>query len=234
MNQIPNANEISRMHFELAKIGARSVGEFHPWAQGDLNHLELVLLAARWSRYDPRLLEVLIDYAKREWSNWNPYNLRKILLNNPDPQTFLVVLNFIKTDAPQDLELAHYCDYVSDGFAVISSQLYFYGLADLGSRLMFKSAEEPVQEFLDWGFLSRMRPVVHEDGKRREIGHWSLSARKNRLDHIVREQKRVTISGYLKALDHCISRPQALLDLKAHPHLKKRGAGRGAFWVMKK
>lgn len=233
MNQIPNAREISRMHFELGKLGARSVGENHPWEHVDLEPLQILVLAALWSRYDPRLLEVLINYAKRQWSNWNPYGLRQILMNNPDPQTFLVVLNFIKTDAPQDLELARYCDYVSGGFSAMSPQLYFYGLADPGSRLMFKSAEEPVQEFLDWGFLSRMRPVVHEDGKRREIGHWSLPARKNRLSHIVNEQKHVTISEYLKALDHCISRPQALLDLKAHPHLKMRGAGRGAFWVIK-
>lgn len=221
------------MHFELGKLGARSVGENHPWTQGNLGPLQIFVLAALWSRHDPRLLEVLIDHAKRQWSIWNPHSLRQILLSEPNPQPFLVVLNFVKTVAPQDLELARYCDYVSGGFAATSPQLYFYGLSDPGSRHMLKSAEEPVQEFLDWGFLARTRPVVHEDGKRREIGHWSPVARHNRLSRMLKETKRITISEYLKALDYCISRPQALLDLKVHPHLKKRGAGRGAFWVMK-
>lgn len=221
------------MHFELAKLGARSVGENYPWTQGDIDPLQLIMLAALWSRHEPRLLEVLIDYGKQQWSNWNPHSLRRLLLDTQSPQPFLVMLNFIRLDAPHDSELGRYYNYVSAGFVEVPAQLYFYGLSAPGSRHMLRTAEEPVQEFLDWGFLARMRPVVHEDGKRFEIGHWSPVARRNRLSHILAEQKRITISGYLEALDHSISRPQALLDLKAHSHLKKRGSGRGAFWVIK-
>jgi hypothetical protein len=42
----------------------------------------------------------------------------------------------------------------------------------------------------------------------------------------------ITLADYLEAVDHAISRQQALSDLKRHPGLVVQGHGRGARWTL--
>ena len=52
----PTTNHLSRIYFELAKLGARALGEKRPWLYGNVKDAEDILaLALQMSRYDPRL-----------------------------------------------------------------------------------------------------------------------------------------------------------------------------------
>lgn len=225
----PTLGHLSRMYYELGRIGARAVGEKKTWPYRPVDETALVLLGAEMSRYDPRLFDILVEYVYLHWTKFNPLDLRNRLKTLSTPQTFLCLLAFVANALPGD-EFKLFADYVSSGFEPVSPQLYFMSLYSPGSASMTRAAEEPMLEFLKWGFLARERPVLNLAGSRLNLGHWSPQARTNVALRLARSKGAFQLSDYLTELDNSISRQQALADLKTIPQLKFKGRGRGVVW----
>jgi len=145
------------------------------------------------------------------------------------PQALLVMLEFAAT-ASKNEELRFFAEYLFKGHTPVAPQLFFMDLHTPGTTLMQRAALEPLQEFLAWGFLARERPIIHGD-TRLTLGHWGSTARQNIIRRLLKNNHTLTLSNYLTALDHTVSRQQALADMKESPLLKMKGKGRGAVWV---
>ncbi|MBX7148022.1 hypothetical protein K1X76_02965 [bacterium] len=227
----PNIQQLSRLYYELGKIGARAVGENKAWDETPQSLEALLALAADWSRYDARLFGILVDYCYDHWKNINPLLLRQNMQQMQTPQTLLVIFNFIYSSHP-NTELEYYYNYLTKGYKPLSTQLYFMNLYGAGTPLMEKAATESLKEYLDWGFLAREKPILY--GKNREtIGHWAINQRENILKRILKEKKTITLSEYLTALDHSLSRQQALIDLQNYTPIKSISKGRASYWTLR-
>lgn len=227
----PTQKHLSRLYYELAQIGARAIGEKEDWPYSYKTSEELICLAADMSRYDPRLFDIMVELFYFHWQKINPCVLRQFLPRMVTPQTLFTIFNFITFEKTAPEKQAYY-EYLTKGYSKVSPQLYFINLYLPGSLNMQKASRESIQEFLDWGFLSRERPIIHENGKRISLGHWGPSARKNIRRQILKKKESFHLSDYLERLEHTISRQQALIDLKNDPKLTCQGHGRGSVWIL--
>jgi hypothetical protein len=225
----PTTSHLARAYFELASHGARAIGAKKPWPYRPADLEELLVICAELSRYDPRLFDVIVELLYFRWRELNPLKLRFRLAVIPTPQAFLTALGFAASGA-RDAELNRMLTYVGQGFPPAPFQLFFRSLYAVAGSNMERAASEPIREFYEWGFLARERPVIHADGARKSLGSWGLPARRNVILRLIEKKGRLSMKDYLEALEHTISRQQALQDLKSVKGLTPSGSGRGSAW----
>ena len=226
----PTPKHLARLYYELGRIGARSVGEKLRWPFGSLTPEALFTLAADWSRWDPRLLEILVQYGIEHWRDLNPQQLREKLRTMEMPQTLGVIASFIQTAKSEESELLFFWNYVVQGIEPAPSQFYFCNLHQPGSPRAERTARESLSEFKQWGFLGLER-VITDSKTKKSVGTLPVDSRLNLLRRLFKQKTSIQISDYLEALKNSISRQQALLDLKALP-AKQHGKGRSAHWML--
>ncbi|MDO8526395.1 MAG: hypothetical protein Q7T03_01765 [Deltaproteobacteria bacterium] len=226
----PTENHLTRLYYELGKMGAQSVGEKKPWPYHFENTESLFALASDLSRWDPRLLQILVEFGLNHWKELHPQHLREAIQEMQSPQTVGVVAAFILAAAPLEKETSLFWNYVTAGLKPVEPQFYFHDLHTPGSILAERAAKESLQEFSQWGFLGRER-VIADTRTKQGVGSWGQPARLNILKRLFKTRKQIQISDYLKELGHSISRQQALLDLKKIK-AKQEGSGRGTTWIL--
>lgn len=226
---IPTTNDLARLYYELAQVGARAVGEKKKWSITVKDAESLFTLAAQWSRFDPRLLEILVEFGLRHWKNLRPQRLREAMKEMETPQTIGVITAFIQTASDWEKEISAFWNYVTEGFKPAPFQFYFRDLYLPGSPLAQRAVLESLSEFKEWGFLARERIVVDPITKK-SVGTWDQTARAHILKRLFFQKKQLQISDYLEEIHDTISRQQALLDLKALGARQKQ-QGRSAYWI---
>jgi hypothetical protein len=225
----PTQAELERLYHELAQIGASSVGRMRPWRYRPANHEGLVALAAEMLRYDARLLSILLQLVLQRWASFNPLLLRQHMRTMRWPQALLVVLDFAKV-ASRDAELRYFRDYLASGWPRVDPvERFFLDAERPGSRMAVRRLGRNLQPYARWGFLGSERPTVDAVSKR-TVGRYDARTRRQILAELTRSNPELTLADYLEAIDHAISRQQALLDLQRSPDLVMRGHGRGARW----
>lgn len=221
------------MYFELSQKGGISVGEAKEWPYSPQSMEELIGLASDMSRFDPRLFQVVVDWTFHHWTELNPYRLRQGLQTMTCPQTLCVIFNFVSS-IKTDPEVSAFYQYLSGGIKPVAHQLYFTNVYPKpAGSLMTRAVMEPLQEFLDWGFLARERPMIHDQGQKIPVGYYSLNARQNIIRRLADSKPSFSLGDYLEGIDQTISRQQALNDLKNCCLIKPKGKGRGSYWVLK-
>lgn len=230
LKRIPTPEDLMRVYWELSQIGAQAIGEKKKWPYTLHSKEELVILACEMMRYDPRLLSILIIYFIEHWKDVNPLHLRQHLTQMKTPQGVGVLGEFI-LEYSSDVELKYFFDYLTKGLKPVSPQLFFIGLFAIGSSKHELMAQRSLKQYLKWGFLGRERPLVNLVSKE-AIGTYDFQTRKKIILHMLQTQKSFSLAEYLNAVDHTISRQQALYDLKHCDHLKLVGHGRGAKWKL--
>lgn len=229
MITIPTESHLSRAYYELAQLGARAAGARRAWPYRPGPPEELLALCADLSRYDPRLLDIMVEFWARTWQDWHPIRLRAAMRTMTCPQCVGVVMEFLTTIHPDD-ECRWYGEYLVRGLRPAPSQLYFHHLASPGGPVMERTVMEGLKEFRRWGFIANHRPTIAQANKQ-TIGHYDSSTRRQLLQRWLREQPRITIREYLHVVHHSISRQQAYLDLQSYSGIRPEGRGRGARWT---
>jgi hypothetical protein len=230
LKRIPNEKDLARIYFELSEIGARSLGKKCRWPYPKMDKYALLVLAAEMSRYDPRLLGILVEYFIDHWRDINPVKLRRLYTEMKNPEVFGVVGEFLR-NTTDDKEVAPYFYHLIDGLKPAPLQFYFHGLYRVGGRLAKRAAESSLAEYKRWGFLASEQPIL--GGKlKRPIGTLDKDSRINLLRDLIEKKEVITISDYLKLLGHTISRQQALIDLNKCGFARKFGQGRGSKWKL--
>jgi hypothetical protein len=225
----PTQAELERLYHELARIGAPSVGQLRAWPYRPRTREELVALAAEALRYDPRLLSILVQLVLQGWSDLNPLTLRRLLQSMRWPQAFLVVLDFAVA-AASDPELRYLRDYLARGFGRLEpAERFFLDAERPGSRMAQRRLGRNLQPYARWGFVGSERPTV-DAATKRAVGRYDARTRQQILGELVARSGALTLAEYMDAIDHGVSRQQALLDLRRFPGLSQAGHGRGARW----
>ena len=225
----PTQDELARLYHELAKLGAVGVGEDRPWPYAPKSTEELIVLASQMLRYDARLLSILVHWLISSYDSLNPLALRRELRAAAWPQSLLVALEFAKL-AAADRELDAFVRYVSTGFERIDpAERFFLDTEQPGSRSAARNLGRNLGPYARWGFIGQERPTVDPVTKR-SVGRYDAQTRRRILDELAHRYADFSVADYLSAVDHSISRQQALQDLTACRTLVSSGRGRGARW----
>lgn len=229
LKAIPTEKHLSRLYFELAQMGAACVGERLPWPYHPKGREELLCLAADFSRYDPRLITILVRFVREQWRTFNPLLIRSLFTQMRTPQTIAVIAEFVRLQAREDNDLIYFCEYLQRGQGPAPTQFYFHHLYRLGGTLAERAREKPLAEYKRWGFLACEAPIFDEK-TRTTTGTLDAPTRRNILKKLLTQQQNIRMSDYLDVLDHTISRQQALIDLKTFAGLEQIGSRKGTRW----
>jgi hypothetical protein len=225
----PTEPELERLYHELAVLGATSVGRKRPWPYRPRSREELIALASEMLRYDPRLLSILLQYLVSTWTTLNPLHVRAAMRDMRWPQALLVVLEFAKA-AANDVEFRYFVDYVSAGFTRVEpAERFFLDAERPTSRMALRALGRNLQPYARWGFIGSEKPIADVTTKR-TVGRYDADTRRRILSELAANGQAFSLAEYLAAVDHAVSRQQALLDLRGFPHLSSTGRGRGAKW----
>jgi hypothetical protein len=180
-------------------------------------------------RYDPRLLSILVQWFAAYYDTLNPLQLRRELRQGHWPQSLLVVLEFTRLDR-NDPEFDAFTKYVGAGFdRVEPAERFFFEMERPGSRSAARNLGRNLAPYARWGFVGQERPTVDPVSKR-SLGRYDALTRRRILNDLIERYADFSMADYLSAVDHSVSRQQALADLRAHKTIAPLGAGRGARW----
>ena len=230
LKRTPTPRDLTRLYFELARKGASSLGEKKGWPYRPRSTEELFCLSSEMSRYDPRLVTILARFLAVKAGGLNPLIIRSFYPKMHSPQTVAVMAEFVLRHAGIPREGWLLLDYLQKDLSPAPLQFYFHHLYLPGGELAERAITTPLTEYKRWGFLASETPVLNEK-TRQTAGTLDLTARRNILQRIMRSKTKIRMSDYLFACRGCVSRQQALLDLKSSPLLKPSGHGRGAVWM---
>jgi hypothetical protein len=225
----PTESELARLYFELAQVGASSVGAKRAWPYRHSDIETLLALAGEMLRYDARLLSILLQFLLQQYEHVNPLQLRRHMQRMRWPQALLVVFEFAKSET-RDAELRYFADYLAAGFERVEpSERFFFDGERPASRIALRRMGRNLAAYARWGFVGQERPVADPITKR-AVGRYDARTRQQILDELIERRGELSLADYLAAVDHAISRQQALADLRHHPRLHLAGHGRGARW----
>lgn len=230
LKRIPTEDDLARIYYEMASIGARCAGDRCDWPYSDMDRYSLLALAAEMSRFDPRLFGIIVEYFIDQWKEINPAKIRTSFDLMETPQIFGVVCEFLKK-AGIDPEVIPYSTYLTSGLKPVPMQFFFHGLYNVGGPLAKRAAEFGLAEYKKWGFLASERPAIDSRSKK-GVGTLDKTSRINILKTLLNRKNKIKISDYLRALENSISRQQALIDLNRCSFAEKTGRGRGAYWKL--
>lgn len=227
----PSEREIERLYYELAQRGGTSVGQKRPWPYRPDSFEALLVLASEMLRYDARLLSILVQLLLARWQDVNPVVLREQMRSMRWPQALLVVLAFAQ-EATDDPEFRYFAEYIAAGHKRIEpAERFFLDTERPGSRVAERRLGRNLAPYARWGFVASERPIADPVTKR-ALGRYDAQTRRNILRGLIERRSELTLADYLDAVDHAISRQQALADLRKSPELRPSGHGRGAKWLV--
>lgn len=230
LKQAPTEAHLRRLYFELASLGAPSVGSRSRWPYRPNSTEELLALAGAMLRYDPRLLSILLQFVVEHEAGLNPRALRAAMADMQYPQALLVVFWFAKaaSNAP---EIAHMAEYLAQGIGPVSPPERFFIDTDRpGSRQASRKMGRNLRAYARWGFIGTERPTA-DAYRKTTVGSYDARTREDIARSTARRRGKITLAQYLQAIDHSVSRAQAREDLRK-AGLRLVGKGRGAHWVL--
>lgn len=229
LTHAPGQDELARLYYELAQVGATSVGERKDWSYQPGDKEELIVLASQMMRYDARLLSIMVQWFARHYDQLNPLHLRRLLRTARWPQSLLVAIEFARVSSA-DPELTAFAKYVSSGFERVDpAERFFLDSEQPGSRRATRNLGRNLAPYARWGFVGQERPTIDAVSKR-AVGRYDADTRRRILEALAERHEDFSIADYLSAVDAGISRQQALADLRAYGGIKRVGKGRGARW----
>ena len=225
-----SGQESARLYWELSQRGAASVGQWAPWRYESISEDDLLLSALRQCRYDPRLLEVMVNFFSEDKFRLNMITFKKKIIKEGVLPVMVVIGEFVLESAVSS-EAKELVRYLMIGAKPVPTQLFFSGLYKIGGKKMKEALQQPLWAFKKWGFLAADPPWSKGKQPKRTYLFDSTS-RLHLLRDLSKEKGSFRLKDYLEALGNSVSRQQALKDLKSVPWIRKRGQGKGSFYQL--
>ncbi len=227
--RVPSDADLARAYHELSVRGAPLVGRATRWPYHPASEEELLCLLAEMSRHDARILGALVELCMERWPSLSPVALRAAMRRMRCPQALCVVIEFAREAAP-DKELGLWARHVTSGWGRLDPVEHFF-VDDVrpGERSAPRRIGRSLVAYSRWGFLAVERPTLDPHRKIR-LGRYDARSRRTILDGLGSSHPDgVTLADYLDAIDHSVSRQQAIADLRAAGKKPDR-RGPGATW----
>ncbi|MEK6577958.1 MAG: hypothetical protein AABZ55_01915, partial [Bdellovibrionota bacterium] len=91
--------------------------------------LREIALWSQWSRFDPRLGELLVSWIAKHWREIPPQNLNELIFQQPWPEAVGVLIENVKILLPKkDLLFNHWSACVMSGVSPAPHEQFFIGL----------------------------------------------------------------------------------------------------------
>ena len=220
------ANETVWLYKALAAKGANV---FSRSSSGKTIHVpveRILAIAAEQSRFDFRLLYVLVEFFGRRLETIHPFVLRKHICAMPTPAVWGVLLEFAgKLWKGEDFR--SFRDIVLRTIRPAKPQMYWLSQRRPRPEKMAKTIQATPEEFSTWGFYCDEAPLLKELYPIGRAKTFSSAKRRAMLKTLLTSQKSVSVSEYLAALDDSITRQQAHRDLTLFPNIQKLSDRRG-------
>jgi hypothetical protein len=189
-----------------------------------------------WSRFDPRLGELLVTFLKNYWDQLNLMELRKLNLTSTWPQTLGVILYHLKLiskSIPEAVILPesvnHFVALITADIKMAPYQSYLIGVYKFAGKEQKNRADISSSVFSKWGFYESdlfFEKNLFIKLRKNKNTYINIATRKNILSQLLKQKKQITVADYIEACGHAIHPRQAERDLKSFFKLNRRGQTR--------
>lgn len=224
LTKIPNQKKLLQVYRTL---------QFSPHSVGITN----LVLWSQWSRLDPRLGEILIEYIARFWQKHNPVTLNQQLKKQVWPAVFGVLLEQVPFYYSQNLKnknwnkklFLHWSKCAMTDIFPAKNEQFFIGLYKAGGKLAKEECFYSIKPYRQWGYFSKDLLI----NKAQTPGKTLISThqRKTIIDELLKSHKKITVQDYLEKMNFQIHRRQAQRDLKNHKGLKAYGQTKSKYYI---
>ncbi len=218
LKQLPNLENLETAYLSLIH------------EQPDRPKVSDLVKFSQWSRLDPRLAEIWVQYIGRHWSSLNPLELRTAVASQPWPAAVGLLLDFsqeiVEAEAKQVKVFKIWKRLIVDGIVRANDEQFFLGLRHLGGAEMLDDARLSVERYRRWGFLGRENLIP----KKSSEGFVGREQRKEILSDLLAQSRRITTHQYWQELGRCISKRQAERDLRENSALRGRGRTKARYY----
>ena len=201
--------------------------------------LSSLALMSQWSRFDPRLAQLLVHYLAKQWELLSPALFRRALCKQPWPSVVGVLLgavpSLLKRDGSIDPAFKHWSRAVTEGLDKANFEQFFIGTRAIGGRLMRQDAAMSHKHFLKWGYLGRESFITKPTTS--DATELYPEQRRLVLETLIKDGRTFTVADFLAACGHSVSRRQAERDIEAFVRagdLRTLGATKGRRYVQQK
>jgi len=197
--------------------------------------LDRFSLFCQWTRFDPRLAEICVQYISESWKKINPIELYQAFEKQPWPNVVGVLLEFseklVFLESPEESDLFQlWKQLITKRLKKSNWEQFFIGQRRIAGQMMLDDARFSLAEYQKWGYLSR---EILLNKKIENTHSYSLQTRQQILKALVESSPRITTDAYWNALGQSISRRQAERDLRSCSLLKSIGETKGRYFVRK-
>jgi hypothetical protein len=210
-------------------------------SQKKLIAVDRLLEITEWTRFDPRLLEQLVEYLKQNWRALNPMELNFSAKVREWPATLGVALEQVKIISENSENRTLLRAWMACALADLprgDGGLFFIGVAPLGGKISRREASAPSLPYTKWGYLWGELAVSRKPGEGKSMASschraLPLKSRESAARALLSRQGKFRIGEYLQECKGLIGRRQAERDLKKFRFLVARGATRAREYVAK-
>ena len=118
--------------------------------------IKTLALWSQWSRLDPRLGEILVQYLSRFWPYISPVALNQALKKEPWPSAFGVLINQVPyCDIKNKAGFRQWSKSVMADIAPAPDELFFIGLYKIGGKQMKNECLYSLKSYRKWGYFAK-------------------------------------------------------------------------------
>lgn len=193
-------------------------------------------LYSQWTRFDPRLAEIMTSYLSQNWLRFSAVELHKQILKQPWPQALSVLLDFAESKLRNTRSRKDFSFFslwkktVTYRIPPAHGEQYYIGVESFAGKRMQKMAGESLPEFTRRGYLAKDAPI------NKNIEYPKIprgpKERQKWIKETLKKQNKISVTQYLSSLNFTISRRQAERDL-ADSGLQPKGFTRSRFYLKK-
>lgn len=174
-----------------------------------------------FSRFDPRLAEIIVVYFSHQWKSYPPFEIQEELSKRNLDSTFGVLLEFSESmlakSRPALFESWKKL-VLHQGKKKGGNEQFFIGVWPLASARMLEMAEFSTREYERWGFLGGANLCPKSMRM-----NFSPATRKRILTSLLKTKKDISAKEYWLAIGRCVSLRQAERDLLNQEKVSARG-----------
>ena len=179
----------------------------------------------QWTRFDPRLLEVVAENIIKYYKAINPFEFNELVRKQSWPACAGVVLKHSEILSSDKALFSKWKSIALHQIKPALGEIYFFGLFDFQMNKIQKILTRPSKIFLQWGFLHDEICLNKAERIEKTVVH--KAERMSFLKKFIQLNSPFQVEDYRRALNYQISTRQAQRDLSEIRGLKKSGNTRG-------